>query len=440
MSGGELFFALSGVALAIVPWALSALGVELSRRTALILMIVGCASLVGAITIPLAIFAYERWFAPPTYVYLLPGRGLGENSAQAPHELIPRRVFVLQQVGPGILHNVELTLQDNHAEGQTSAAHVENWQEVDPGESDLHNVQPKHFWFKPSTPWSEGYTIAIRSREKSFLERILVLGVAPVAPPGTPLNPPPAPKVTPRGDGPLEPEMGKVEFAIRVTENGSKDPLFTCRDPDLEQQPEWQADPSRPCSQHSSDILSFEAGLDPKPFVLVFPSGMIDMSPNLPSQLSSHPETEPSIRELSGWQKGQMEEQLVKSVGNKILILVVGDSATWRYARDFRDVFLRSHWKVRGPMAGPRTSCTRTDVELWTWKNDLANTRPQVIAARKALEAAGVKGGHFHECVLEGPNALVLWVGAKSPDEIKDDFPTCLPEASSEVDKLAAHF
>jgi hypothetical protein len=310
--------------------------------------------------------------------------------------------------------------------------------------SDLKNVQPKHFWFKPSTPCNEDYTITITSREKSFLERIVVGGYAPAPQPGASVNPPPPPKVAAlNGDDPLAPDMGKVEFAIRVTENGSDDPLFTCQDPDLQpytRSREWHGDKSRLCLQHSSDIPSFEAGLDPKPFVLSFPGGMMDLTPISPAPLSSHPETESSFRELSGWQKGRMEEQLEKFRGNKILILVAGDSATWRYARDFQDVFRRSHWSVKGPIAGPKSSCTPADVELWTWRDDFGHARPHVLGVRSALEVAGVKGGRHHECILASPQALVLWVGVKSPDEIKGDKSSCPPEQSPAVDKLTSNF
>jgi hypothetical protein len=445
MAGWELFFALLGIALALIPWTLSELGVKVRRPVLVGGLIAGTVSLVGAIVFPLLIAGYKRWFAPQTYVYLFPGRGLGENSAQAPRELIPRRAFVLQQVGQEVLHNVRITLQDNHAMGQVSADHVETYPEIDPGESDQQNTQPKHFWFAPSTPWNEDYTVTIQSREKSMVERILVTGLSPPTPPGTSANPPPPPKVVPSsGDGPLSPDMGKVELAVRVIENGSNVPLFTCQDPDLQnhtESREWESDQPEPCAQHSSEIPRFEGGLDPKPFALIFPSGMIDMTPNRSSALSSHPETEPSVRALSDWQKQQIEAQLSKFPGKKILILAAGDSSTSRYARDFRDVFRQSRWIVRGPVAAPKLSCTPTDVSFWTWKSDFGNERPHVIAVQKALEDAGVKGGRHHNCVLEHPDILVLWIGPKSPDEIKDDaLRLCPPESSSEVEKLASRF
>jgi hypothetical protein len=240
-------------------------------------------------------------FTPLTYVYLYPGRGLGERSVLKPNDFTGRRVFVLEQVGPAVLTNVEIILHDNRAQGQATSDYTEHYPEVDPGESESQTAQPKHFWFAPSTPWDEDYTITMRAGEKSFLEHIIVKGVSPPATPGASINPPPAPKVAPlQGDGPIAAEMGEVEFAIRVTTAESNEAIFTCQDTHLQSLPSWSSDKHEPCLQHSREIPSFEGRLDPKPFVLVFPGGMIDMTPNLMDEVSSHPETEPSIRILSG--------------------------------------------------------------------------------------------------------------------------------------------
>jgi hypothetical protein len=437
MSGWEWLFALLGVALVLIPWGLSELGVQMPRPVLVGALIVGAICLIGAVAIP----AYRHFCTPLTYIYLYPGRGLGERSALNPNDFTGRRAFVLEQVGPAVLTNVEIILHDNRAQGQATMDYTEHYPEVDPGESESQTAQPKHFWLAPSTPWDEDYTITLRAGEKSFVERIIVRGVSPPATPGASVNPPPAPKVTPaQGDGPLAPEMGTVEFAIRLTTADSNKAIFTCQDSHLQSLPSWSADKHEPCSKHSREIPSFEGRLDPKPFVVVFPSGMIDMTPNLKDEVPSHPETEPSVRNLSGWQKARMKEQLEKFQGQKILILVAGDSETWKYAKDFRDVFHEAHWKVKGPLAGPKTSCTPMDVNLWTWKDDFNNERVHLLAVRKALEAAGVKGAHRHNCVLASQNALVLWVGVKSPNGVNEQAPACIPEVSPSVDALVSKF
>jgi hypothetical protein len=444
MSSLVWFFTLLGFALTLIFWALDRLGKKVPRRLSRALLLVGVGCLVGAPLVSLSIAAYQWWFVPATYIYYMPGLGLDENSAEAPREFVARRVFVMQQVGPGVLHNVQITLQDDHAMGQVSSDHTEVYSEIDPGESNLSGVQPKHFWFKPSTPWNEDYTITMKSREESLFEHILVAGFpAPGAQSDASVNLA-APRASPGAwTGEVDPAMGRVEFAVRVTADGSGHPLFTCEDADLRHTPEssdWLDDAPRPCAGYRSGWANFEPALDPQPFVVTFPSGMLDMTPPLPSLLTSHPEEQASTRRLTGWQRRQMETRLREFAGNKVFILVAGGSETWRYAGDFADVFQESRWVVKGPMAGPRLKCVPTDVDLWTWKQDFRNDRPRVLAVHEALEAAGVKGGHYFKCVLTSPNALVLWVGVRSPEGINDQMPACLPAISPEVDKLVSRF
>jgi hypothetical protein len=438
MSGWEIFFALIGLALVFIPWALTAQNVPVPRLVARCMLWVGIMIAVLAIAIPV-----YRWiFTPITYIYLFPGRGLGEASAQAPHDFTMRRVFVLERSGPEILQNVEVTLRDYKAAGQVTTDHVETYAEVGPDASSSGASQPKHFWFAPSKPWDEDYTVTLKSGEKVFIERIVVIGISPPPIPGTPINPPPAPKVTPTLLGvPLGPEMGRVALAIRVTSYGDDSPVFTCRDADLAHLPEWTHDTFQPCSEHSTDTSGFEFFLDPKPFVLAFPGRILDMTPPAVPQLSSHPETEPSNRELSGWQKAHMVKILEKFPGKRVLIVATDDDATRRYAKDFRDVFQQSHWIVKGPVDAPKTDCTPVDVTLQVWKDDLGGPRPHVVAAEDALKAAGVKGGRHYECVLASSRSLVLRVGVKSPDEVNDDdIPACPPRVSPEIDALVARF
>ena len=190
MSKLEWFFALLGVSLALLPWALSELGVAVPRFAVLASLIVGIVCLAGAVAVPI----YEYWFTPLTFAYLLPGRGLGENSRNAPHEMIARRAFYLQQVGPDILYNVTVTLHDRHATDQMSADYSNIFPEVDPGESDRKGITPKHFWFRPSTPWNEDYSVTVSVGGMLWYERILVRGIAPTS--NRPFtNPPPAPTV-----------------------------------------------------------------------------------------------------------------------------------------------------------------------------------------------------------------------------------------------------
>jgi hypothetical protein len=386
-----------------------------------------------AIVVVGVLAGYRLLFPPPTYIYLIPGRGLGENSKDAPRELIARRVFVVEQSGTDVLYDVEITLHDDHATDQTAKDHIEQIPEIDPHDLHLKNAQPKHFWFAPSTPWNESYTITILSRENSWIEKILVRGFAA---PNTQTK-----ATATHGDSPLSPDLGKVEFAIRLTEVGKPDPLFTCQDKHLA-----GTDTPAPCSFHTSDIPSFEAGLDPKPFVLGFPTGIIDMTPNLPAaSFASHPETEPDNRRLTEWQRQQIKTTLDRYPHQKVLILVAGGPNTWRYAHDFRDVFRQATWKVKGPVTAPHTDQVVTDVQISTWGGDFNHARSKITEIRDAFRDAGIKGADGFVCDPSvGPDAIVLWVGTKSPNDyqayIGGKFPSHPGITSPDLKKLLADF
>jgi hypothetical protein len=351
-------------------------------------------------------------------------------------------VFVLQQVGPDTLHNVEVILHDNHQKDQTAADHIEHYSEITPGESNLKNIQPKHFWFKPSTPWDEDYNVTIKTADGIFLERILVRGFAPPAPPGIPINPPPAPKVEAGNiNAPLPAEMGKVEFAIRVAKIcRNRKALFTCQDTDLLGHKEWRNDPVQPCSHHCTDIPGFEAGLDPKPFVLSFPAGVMILTEPVPPIISSHPETETDTRRLSDWQKGKLRPYLERYPNQKVLIVFVGGASTRRYAQDFVNVFRASKWKVKGPIPLTVTATLGPiiDVQISTWIGDFPRARQTVMDILYAFKEASIKSRERFVCSLNRSDVLVILVGAKSPDgECPSDYPPHdLPEINKLVDKV----
>jgi hypothetical protein len=432
----EIFFTFFGIALALVTWGLSESGL-VPRRVALGAVVLGALFFLVGVGYPL----YRKLFTPITYIYLFPGRGLGGASAEAPHDFTLRRAFVVERSGPEVLQNVEITLRDDRATGQANAEHIERYPEIGPDASNSGASQPKHFWFAPAKPWAEEYTVTLKSGERVFIERIAIWGISPPAIPGAPTNPPSAPKVTFGVLGAPDPEMGRVALAIRVLAYEDDHVLFTCRDLDFQNLPEWAHDKQQPCPVDGAETLKFGFLLDPKPFVLSFPGGILDMTPSGLPQLSSHPETQPDNRDLSGWQKSQMVKILAKFPGQRILIVSAADAAAMRYAKDFRDVFQESHWVVKGPIEGlKKTDCTPVDVGLLAWKDDFGKERSHVMAVQDALVAAGVKGGKHHECVLASPRALVLRVGVKSPDEVSDDMPACAPRLSPEIDALVARF
>ncbi len=174
-------------------------------------------------------------FPTPTYVYLLPSRGLAENSATAPREMIPRRAFVVHHEGPNVITHPMITLHDNKAVDQLHNDHVEQYEEIDPGELPT-GTEPLHFWITPATPWDEDYTISITSYEKQFTERVRV-------------------------------ECTDQNIFIGMQVNSFPDGklIFGCEDKGFRDFPDWKAN-DQPCSS----LVGYdqEANLSPRPFAL----------------------------------------------------------------------------------------------------------------------------------------------------------------------------
>jgi hypothetical protein len=257
---------------------------------------------------------------------------------------------------------------------------------------------------------------------------------------------------------------------VRIVEVGEDKPLFTCQDRDLEGQPDWIFDRPEPCLFHISDIPSFEANLEPKPFVLGFCTGAIDMTPhpygdngertahmptcpgtpmiafmdyyrsaspkrtNPPTLLSS-PETD--TRRLTDWQVAMLTPTLVKYHYHKVLILAAGGPSTWQYARSFGQLFRSKRWDVKGPIKAPptRNNTIAIDVQMSVSRDEYGKTNPLTSDLRNALINAQVKGG---DRVLTDPNVpvqvVVLWVGVKSPDSVNpDNYPGVTSPALRQV-------
>jgi hypothetical protein len=314
--------------------------------------------------------------------------------------------------------------------------------EIDPGESKLTSIRPKHFWFAPAKPWDEDYSVTISSQEGTFVERILVKGFFATAGPDDHGHTPVARAEAEarHGDFPSLPErLGKVEFAVRVTEFGDSKPLFTCRDQAFEYRPEWYMDEVRPCSFFSSTIPSFEGSLDPKPFGLNFPSGFIDMAPPLPVTFDSHPEDERDTRRLSEWQKLQMKQLLTRYPHHKVMILAGPGKSTWRFAKDFQEVFSTSEWQVKGPVPEPHEEQWATDVQISVSGQYFGHAPQEVSDISEMFRLTGIKArpGSITDLNIK-PGVVVIWVGVKSPDGDKPGYHP--PVTSPDLKKLLAHF
>jgi hypothetical protein len=117
---------------------------------------------------------------------------------------------------------------------------------------------------------------------------------------------------------------------------------------------------------------------------------------------------------LAEWQQTLVLTTLSAFKGSKVLILAgVGDK-TAAYANQFRDLFKKAGWIVRGPEPAPRDQVV-LDVSIGL---DLRiGSHPEVPTILSGFTSAGIKhrpGG------MRSPNIpddwLVLWVGSESPE------------------------
>jgi hypothetical protein len=148
----------------------------------------------------------------------------------APHAYLydcERRAFLVKHEGASVLPDAEVVLWDNNAQ----RGHAERYNVIGPDSS----IAPKLFWWDPSKPWDEDYTISITSGDFRVVQRLTIRSV-----------------------------RGKVQLASEVELNGKL--VAKCRDPLL---PAWYTvaanmeSPSCDDSMHVPD--EFITKLNPSP-------------------------------------------------------------------------------------------------------------------------------------------------------------------------------
>jgi hypothetical protein len=117
---------------------------------------------------------------------------------------------------------------------------------------------------------------------------------------------------------------------------------------------------------------------------------------------------------LAEWQQTLVLTVLSQYPGHKVLILVGVGEETAAYGNQFRDLFLKAKWIVRGPKPAPIDQVV-LDVSISI--DQLIGSHSEVTSILSGFTSAEVKhrpGG------MRGPNIpgdwIVLWVGAKSPE------------------------
>jgi hypothetical protein len=117
---------------------------------------------------------------------------------------------------------------------------------------------------------------------------------------------------------------------------------------------------------------------------------------------------------LAEWQQTLVLTVLSQYPGHKVLILVGVGAETAAYGNQFRDLFLKAKWIVRGPKPAP---IDRVVLDVSISMDQFIGSHPEVPNILSGFTSAEVKhrpGG------MRGPNIpgdwIVLWVGAKSPE------------------------
>jgi hypothetical protein len=342
----------------------------------------------GVVATATVVFLYfgaaSIWLiAQPVYIYLVPTHNLIEAE---------RRAFFVTQVGPRPLTNIQIALRDN----KSGAIQLEKYSEIDA--SPQNPLAPHYFWFTPSTPWDEDYTVTITSSKKPRAIQHLIV----------------------RSTHHL------IQFATDVRIEGGSTPLLECRDPLLPASYQLARNSTQPCDKWMELSPEVEDRLQPAPYNVELPDGSVTVKRLRVLNAQSEPESQSDTRHLSEWQRGKIGSGVSQYLGKKILIMASSGKNTWSYAQDFRDVFASSGWKVEGPKHVPPIDELIIDVQLSA--NGMLGTPPkaEALAVLNSFKEAGIK--HRERFMLDpdiSSDLLVLWVGAKSPEGISPD--ECTP-------------
>jgi hypothetical protein len=171
--------------------------------------------------------------------------------------------------------------------------------------------------------------------------------------------------------------------------------------------------------------LEFEDRLQPPAHTIQMPDGSLTvLRVDTPTpQVGS--ESVPDTRHLSEWQRSQIQAELSKYPGYKLLIMASSGGNTWSYAQEFKKVFTSAGWRVTGPNLVEPFYESMIDVQL-SANESPSVMKPEVAAIRDGFAKAAIK--HRKNVMLDpevSPDEVVLWVGAKSPEGISPD--DCAP-------------
>ena len=304
-----------------------------------------------------------------TFIYLAPTTELMECQ---------KRAFFVRTVGPHILSRVEVTLKDNKS-GQNI---VQSFPQIDPGP--LRSDQ--YFWFTPSSPWDEDYTVTATSTESQSSQSLIVRGI-----------------------------RHQIQFATQVKVEDEASPVLSCRDKLLPAVYTLAATERRSCAEPMRIPANVTSTLDV--YSYQHPDGSVTIRKlrTLPSP--SELDQESDQRHLTDYQKEQLRPAIKQYVGSRLRVFYSGGPNTLAYAEELRLLFAES-WNTNQVSVVPVGDERIIDVQI-----TVGNKR-QELEARTLLDAfqsAGIKHRKFFSVDPDAGNDVVLWIGPKSPKDASPD-------------------
>jgi len=304
-----------------------------------------------------------------TYVYLNPTAELMECQ---------KRAFFVKIIGPRILSRVEVALKDN----KSGQIYVQSFPEIDPGP--LRADQ--YFWFAPSSPWDEDYTVTVTSRETHSSQRLIVRSA-----------------------------HHRVQFATQVTVEDEASPALSCRDELLPSSSVLAEGETRSCIEPMKLVEDVASALDAHSYQ--HPDGSVTVrrlrSLPSPSELDEQSEQ----RHLTDYQKQLLRPVLKGYAGSRLRIFYSGGPNTAAYAEEWRQLFSGS-WKTTAPSMVPVGDERIIDVQI------TVGNKQQELEAKTLIDAfqsAGIKHRKFFSIDHAADDDVVLWIGPKSPKDASPD-------------------
>ena len=304
-----------------------------------------------------------------TFIYLAPTADLMECQ---------KRAFFVKLVGPKALSNVELKLKDN----KSGLNYTQTFPEIDPGP--LRSDQ--YFWFMPSTPWDEDYTITATSKESHSSQDLIVRSTD-----------------------------HQIQFASRVKVEDEKSSALSCRDNLLPPSYALARNEKRSCAEAMKIPDEAVSSLDV--YMAQHPDGSWTLrrlrSLPGPSELDEQSDQ----RHLSDYQKQLLRPVIKRFARSRLRVFYSGGPNTKAYAEEFRKLFAES-WKTSDVFVVPVGDERIIDVQI------TVGEKAQELQARTLLDAfqsAGIKHRKFFSVDPDAGNTVVLWVGPRSPKDANPD-------------------